>query len=287
MLLKYLLALVIQLCWVALAFAQDATITIPWVTDAPDYFQGYGGKVIGAKDATTTYGINCLSDRPTCHRFTPDLTVIYGPSTYDMIANGYKFDFTSGCTLMGSPTPTIASCTETKFSHESSAISSATVHVPATGADSTLGIFPATLIVTDTGDFPAPSAVAQTHVPTTDASLTAPASTTADPVTSASSTGSLVLSTMGPSIGFLNATAMTTGIPTYFSNGTSPAHMNGTVTVTVLASSIPCRCECDCRQNQTVRATVTVPLTATNHGVKIATPVALMCGILVRAMFWI
>lgn len=66
MLFRYLLALVIQLFWVALGVAnKDATIvylpqrhqdiqktniiqTIPWVTDAPDYFHGYGGKAIGA-----------------------------------------------------------------------------------------------------------------------------------------------------------------------------------------------------------------------------------------------
>ncbi|KAJ5213714.1 hypothetical protein N7449_000883 [Penicillium cf. viridicatum] len=280
MLFRYLLALVIQLCWVALGFAhEDATITIPWVTDAPDYFHGYGGKAIGAKDATTTYRINCLSDQTACHKFTPDLTVIYGPNTYDMVANGYKFDFTSGCTLMGSPTPTSAFCTETKSSHETSTVTSATVLVPATGDDSTLGIFPATLIVTDTGDFPTPSTATETkasddsHVSTSDMSLIAPATTTA--------LGSA-------SVGFLNSTAMTTGVPTYFGNGTSPADKNGTtVTVTVLASSIPCHCKCDCGQNQTHIATVTVPMAIKNHGVKKVAPVVLMCGIVSSAMFWI
>ncbi|KAJ5529214.1 hypothetical protein N7527_002607 [Penicillium freii] len=256
--------------------------TIPWVTDAPDYFHGYGGKAIGAKDATTTYGINCLSDQTDCHRFTPDLTVIYGPSTYDMVANGYKFDFTSGCTLMGSPTPTGASCTETKSLHETSTITSATVLVPATGDDSTLGIFPATLIVTDTGDFPAPSAATETkasddsHVSTSDASLIAPATATAT---------STVLGSV--SVGFLNSTTMITGVPTYFGNGTSPADKNGTtVTVTVLASSIPCHCKCDCGQNHTAIATVTVPTAIKNYGVKKVAPVALMCGIVASAMFW-
>ncbi|KAJ5479303.1 hypothetical protein N7530_004812 [Penicillium desertorum] len=255
--------------------------TIPWVTNAPDYFQGYGGKAIGAKDATTTYGINCLSDQTACHRFTPDLTVIYGPSTYDMIANGYKFDFTSGCTLMGSPTPTGASCTETKSAHLMSAITSATVLVPATGGASTLGIYPATLIVTDTGDFPAPAtaietkASAESGVSISDPSLTAPATATTDPVS------------LG-SVGFLNSTAMTTDGPTYSGNRTSPGHKNGTtVTVTVLASSIPCHCECDCGQNQTPRATVTVPMAMKNHGVRTAAPVALMCGIVAGAMFWV
>ncbi|KAJ5200136.1 hypothetical protein N7491_009063 [Penicillium cf. griseofulvum] len=283
MLFSYLLALVIQLCWVALGFAQqDATITIPWVTDAPDYFQGYGAKAIGAKDATTTYGINCLSDKTACHRFTPDLTVIYGPSTYNMVANGYKFDFTSGCTLMGSPAPTSASCTETKSSHANSAIGSATVLVPATGADSTLGIFPATLIVTETGDFPTsstatePKASANSDVSTSDAALTGPVT----------ATGNQVLSTPAPSPGFQNSTAMTTGSPTYFGNETSPANKNGaTVTVTVLASTIPCHCECDCRQNQTA-PTVTVPLATKNHAIKTAAPVAL-CGVIAGAMFWI
>jgi hypothetical protein len=196
---------------------------------------------------------------------------------YDMVANGYKFDFTSGCTLMGSPAPTSASCTETKSSHENSAIDSATVLVPATGADSTLGIFPATLIVTDTGDFPAPTATetepsANSDVSASDATLTA--------------TGNQVLSTPPPSPGLLNSTAMTTGVPTYFGNGTSPANKHGArVTVTVLASSIPCHCECDCRQNQTARATVTVPATK-NDAVKTAAPVAL-CGVIAGAMFWI
>ncbi|KOS41240.1 hypothetical protein ACN38_g7874 [Penicillium nordicum] len=237
MLFRYLLALVIQLCWVALGFAHaDATITIPWVTDAPDYFYGYGGKAIGAKDATTTYGINCLSDQTACHRFTPDLTVIYGPSTYNMIANGYKFDFTSGCTLMGSPTPTGASCTETKSLHETSTVTSATLLVPATGDDSTLGIFPATLIVTDTGDFPAPATATETeasgdsHVSINETSSNAPATATAT-----------ITGLGSASVGSPNSTAMTTGVLTYFGNGTSPADKNGTtVTVTVFASSIPC-----------------------------------------------
>ncbi|OQE07255.1 hypothetical protein PENVUL_c014G07580 [Penicillium vulpinum] len=297
MLLRYLLALVIQLCWVTLGFAhEDATITIPWVTDAPDYFQGYGGRAIGMKDATTTYGINCLSGLTTCHRFSPDLTVIYGPNTYEMIASGYKFDYTSGCTLIGSPAPTGASCTETKFIHQSSVISSATVLVPATGADSTLGIFPAPLIVTDTGNFPAPSTSTEnkasdnSHVSTSDASLTVPATMTVDSAHPASSTGgsatatgSLVVPTEGA---FLNSKTMTTGVPTYFGNGTSPAHNNGTVTVTVLASTIPCHCECDCRQNETATATITVPMAMKSYGVKTAAPMALMCGIVAGIMFW-
>lgn len=178
-----------------------------------------------------------------------------------MIANGYKFDFTSGCTLMGSPAPTGASCTETKSLHETSTVTSATVLVPATGDDSTLGIFPATLIVTDTGDFPAPAAATAT------ATITALGSA---------------------SVGSLNSTAMTTGVPTYFGNGTSPADKNGTtVTVTVLASSIPCHCKSDCGRNQTAIATVTIPIGAKNHGVKKVAPVALMCGIVASAMFWI
>lgn len=202
---------------------------------------------------------------------------------YDMVANGYKFDFTSGCTLIGSPTPTGASCTETKSLHETSTVTSATVLVPATGDDSTLGIFPATLIVTDTGDFPAPSTVIETktsddsHVSTSDASLIAPATVTATTTALGSA-----------SVGFLNSTAMTTGVPTYFGNGTSPADKNGTtVTVTVLASSIPCDCKCDCGHNQTAIATVTVPMAIKNHGVKKVAPVVLMCGIVASAMFWI
>ncbi|OQE44351.1 hypothetical protein PENCOP_c002G06188 [Penicillium coprophilum] len=290
MLFGYLLALVIQLYWVSLGLAyEDATITIPWVTDAPDYFHGYGGEVIGAKDATTTYGINCLSDKPDCHRFTPDMTVIYGPNTYDMVANGYKFDFTSGCTLMGSPTPTGASCTQTQSSHQNSAIDSATVLVPATGVDSTLGIFPATLIVTDSGDFPAPTSTTKTQASansdfsTRDGSLTAPATATAD-VTSAFSTD---VTASGPSIGLLNSTAMISGVPDYFRNGSSPAGKNvSTVTVTVLATSIPCHCECDCRQNRTAPATVTVPLTMKNHAAKTGAPVAL-CGFIAGAMYWV
>ncbi|KAJ5817882.1 hypothetical protein N7447_007890 [Penicillium robsamsonii] len=265
----------------------DTRKTIPWVTDAPDYFQGYGGKAIGAKDATTTYGINCLSDKPACHRFSLDLTVIYGPNTYDMVANGYKFDFTSGCTLMGSPTPTGASCTQTQSSHGNNAINSATVLVPTTGADSTLGIFPATLIVTDTGDFPAPTSMTETKassnsdVSTSDAIFTVSATATTDVSSVSSADGSVT------AIGFLNATAMTPGGPTYFGNGTSPAGKNiSTVTVTALATAVPCHCECDCRQNQTARATVTVPLAMKNHAVKTAAPVAL-CGFVAGAMFWI
>lgn len=200
-----------------------------------------------------------------------------------MVANGYKFDFTSGCTLMGSPTPTGASCTETKSLHDTSTVTSATVLVPATGDDSTLGIFPATLIVTDTGDFPAPSTSTETkasddsHVSTSDASLIAPATATATTTALGSA-----------SVGFLNSTAMTTGVPTYFGNGTSPTDKNATtVTVTVLATSIPCHCKCDCGQNQTAIATVTVPMAIKNHGVKKVAPVVLMCGFVASAMFWI
>lgn len=184
---------------------------------------------------------------------------------------------------MGSPTPTGASCTETKSLHEISTVTSATVLVPATGDDSTLGIFPATLIVTDTGDFPAPSTATETkasddsHVSTSDASLIAPATATATNTALGSA-----------SVGFLNSTAMITGAPTYFGNGTSPADKNGTtVTVTVLASSIPCHCQCDCGQNQTAIATVTVPMAIKNYGVKKVAPVALMCGIVASAIFWI
>jgi hypothetical protein len=105
--------------------------------------------------------------------------------------------------------------------------------------------------------------------------LTAPATATTDPVS------------LG-SVGFLNSTAMTTDGPTYSGNRTSPGHKNGTtVTVTVLASSIPCHCECDCGQNQTPRATVTVSMAMKNHGVRTAAPVALMCGIVAGAMFWV
>ena len=198
-----------------------------------------------------------------------------------MIANGYKFDFTSGCAIIGSPTPTGASCTETKTSHLIRGITSATVLVPATGDDSTLGIYPATLVVTDTGDFPAPAtatetkASAESGVPTSDPSLTAPATATTNPASLRS-------------VGFPNSTAVTTDGPTYFGNGTSPADKNGTtVTVTVLASSIPCHCECDCGKDQTSRATVTVPMAMKNHGAKMPAPVALMCGIMAGAMFWV
>lgn len=184
---------------------------------------------------------------------------------------------------MGSPTPTGASCIETKSLHETSTITSATVLVPATGDDSTLGIFPATLIVTDTGDFSSPSTAtdletsANSHVSTSGASLTTPATATA----TADSIASV-------SVGFPNSTVMIPGVPTYFGNGTSRADKNGTtVTVTVLATSIPCHCECDCRQNQTARATVTVPMAIKNHGIKIAAPVTLMGGIVAGAVFWI
>jgi hypothetical protein len=60
---RYLITIAIQLCWITFG-ASELTIvrllprttasianhrqTIPWVGDGPDYFQGYGAKVLGS-----------------------------------------------------------------------------------------------------------------------------------------------------------------------------------------------------------------------------------------------
>ncbi|KAJ5782858.1 hypothetical protein N7457_004632 [Penicillium paradoxum] len=281
MLFRYLLALAIHLCWASLGLAdQDQTITIPWVTDAPDYFQGYGGQALGATGGTTTYGINCLASHPACRRFTPDMTLIYGPSTYDMVAKGYKFDFTSGCTLIGAPTPTMATCTETKSFHQKHAVDTATVLVPATGTQSSLGIFPATLIVTDAGDFAATSTVPQTE-PSVNSDVS-----TSDGSSTPIETGTPINPTSELMVAYVNTTITPTDLPVPFDNRTSPDHKNGsTVTVTVLASPIPCRCECNCNETLPARPLDTSPKEK-SHAVKMALPMALLGGLVAGSFFW-
>ncbi|KAJ5120519.1 uncharacterized protein N7515_009907 [Penicillium bovifimosum] len=278
MLFNFPLTFALQLSWIALGVAnQDLTVTIPWVTDAPDYFKGYGAKVIGLKDGATVYGINCLPDQSSCNRFNPDLTVAYGPSTYEMFASGYNFDFTSGCTLTGSPTPTEASCTETKSFHKKAVVDTATVVVPATGTDSSLGIFPATLIVTDTGDLPATSTATRTQPAQSDSSTTKATIT---------ATGHPIIPTANATVGYLNATGTTTGAPVIWQNDTSSTDNNGpTVTVTVLASPLPCRCECDCRGTVTPLSAAMNSTKKESHAVKIVAPMALATA-LVAAVFW-
>ncbi|KAJ5558636.1 hypothetical protein N7535_008853 [Penicillium sp. DV-2018c] len=283
MLLNRRLAFALQLYWIALGVAsEDVTVTIPWVTDAPDYFKGYGAKVIGVKDGTTAYAVNCLPDQPSCNRFNPDLTVAYGPSTYEMFASGYNFDFTSGCTLTGSPTPAIASCTETKSFHKKAVVETATVLVPATGTDSSLGIFPATLIVTDSGDF-APTSTATPTQPIQSDSSTTKATITA--------TDRPIIPTADATAGHLSAAGTTTDVPVDPSNGPSTTDNDGrTVTVTVLASPLACRCECDCSGNSNSKGTVThlsaaMNSTKKNHAVRIPAPMALVAA-LVAAVLW-
>jgi hypothetical protein len=196
---------------------------------------------------------------------------------YDMFASGYNFDFTSGCTLTGSPTPTMASCTETKSFHKKAVVDTATVLVPATGTDSSLGIFPATLIVTDTGDLPATSTATRTQPVQSDSS-TAEAALTA--------TDDLIIPTANATVGHPNATVTTTGAPVVLRNGTSRTDNDGpTVTVTVLASPLPCRCECDCKGTVTAMPTAMDSRKKENHAVKIAAPMALVV-VLVTAVFW-
>jgi hypothetical protein len=238
---------------------------------------------------------------------------------YNLIAQGHRFDLTSGCTLIGSPSPTGATCIEVKHSHNGNSFLTATVLVPGDGPDSTLGIYPAPLPVTDTGNVPAPSAGNEIQAPsTTDAgnvpessevtgTQTAlnPMSTTeaqkvsftgtagsfsSNNIEDSTATGSLILVTIavtGASAGYLNATvtAASLGMPT--TNQTLPngANGTGTVTMTVLASDIACHCKCDCRSANSQAPLPTTSLVVKNYAAPMAAPVALMGGLLAVAVF--
>ncbi|KAJ5997628.1 hypothetical protein N7522_009288 [Penicillium canescens] len=148
MLWRYLITMAIQLCWINLGVS-ELTITIPWVGDGPDYFQGYGANALGSHGDATSYAINCLATETTCEPFSPDLTVIAGPSTYDMIGSGFAFDIKSGCTFTGDPTPTLATCVQTILYHNTPLVTTSSITVTGTGNPST-GIYPAMLRMTDT-----------------------------------------------------------------------------------------------------------------------------------------
>ena len=213
-----------------------------------------------------------------------------------MTAKGARFDLSSGCTLIGSPSPTGATCIETKHSHKDDSFLTTTVVVPATGTDSTLGIYPATLPVTDTGSLPVPSDATGTQAPVIPASTTRDGRPTviATPISVSSNdrevftaTGSLVLATSAASAGYLNATVTAASVGAPATNGTLHVAANGTVTVTmtVLASDIACHCACDCRSASSQAPLPTGPPVVKNHAAKTAAPVALMGGLLVGAMF--
>ncbi|CAI7664815.1 unnamed protein product [Penicillium bialowiezense] len=290
MLRGYLVFLLVQLHWLALGLADTTpTVTIPFVADAPDYFKGYGGKIVGATDETTTYAINCLPDSDSCHRFTPDLTVVYAPSTYGLTAQGFRFDLTSDCTLVGSPTPTQATCVKTTHSHGPDLVQVATVAVP-DAEESTLGIYPAPLPVTDTGNFAGPTdATTTTAAPTSQVPESATATTAGwisvmtDPPVSINSiesgerfaaTGTLVLASPDGLTAYHNRTGIARVGPS--GNGT-----NGTVTVTVTTTALPsdlkCQCECDCKSASSQSPTQSACTSATkNYATKWGPPVALM-----------
>lgn len=191
-----------------------------------------------------------------------------------MVAKGHNFDFTSYCTLIGSPTPTIATCTETKSWHQKKAINTATVIAPATGAP--LGIFPATLIVTDTGDLqetatatqpqpqPQPSASSDTLI--ANSSLTV--------------TSRPIPLTSNITVGYLNSTVTSDGDLVHFSNAILSANKSSaTVIVTVLASPAPYRCECNCTETLFTGSWNTATPAMKNHAVKMAAPLAVVGGL--------
>lgn len=194
-----------------------------------------------------------------------------------MVAKGFKFDFTSGCKLVGNPTPTEATCTETKSSHLGKGIITSTVSVPATDTQSTLGIFPATLIVTDTGDFPVTSVATHTQPPFSSDTLVD---------VSATATEIPIVQTSDIMVTYENTTVTATNARGPFGNVTSAGYKNAsTVTVTVLASPIPCRCECNCTETSPARSLDTLAPKVKNRAVKLAAPVAMLGG-LVGGMFW-
>ncbi|KAK9851709.1 hypothetical protein MYU51_009145 [Penicillium brevicompactum] len=293
MLRGYLFVFLVQLRWFSLGLADATpTVTIPFVADAPDYFKGYGGKIVGATNDMTTYAINCLPDSESCHAFTPDLTVVYGPSTYGLTAQGMRFDLTSDCTLIGSPTPTQATCIKTTHAHAPDLVRIATVAVP-DAKESTLGIYPAPLPVTDTGSFAGPVSVASTdatptaQVADSDTSTTADGnSATTDPpasIYSVESGGYTVAGTLVPASSALtrhhNGTGNATGIA---ANGT----VTVTRTVTALPSDVRCQCECDSKSTISQSPPQSACTSATkNYATKWGPPVALIWKAMPIAVF--
>jgi hypothetical protein len=213
---------------------------------------------------------------------------------YDLIAQGQRFDLSSGCTLIGSPTATGATCIEITHSHAADFFVSKTVIVPTTGADSSLGIYPAPLPVTDTGNLSVPSTAIKSNPPVDTALRTGhesvaiasdPSPASNDPEIN-TATGSLVLATSGASASYLNATitAVSVGVPA--ANETLPVGTTGTMTVTmtVLASNIACHCACDSRSALSQSPMPSTSLVAKNYATKPTMPVAMVGGLVAGFM---
>ncbi|KAJ6043552.1 uncharacterized protein N7446_001750 [Penicillium canescens] len=238
MLWRYLITMAIQLCWINLGVS-ELTIPIPWVGDGPDYFQGYGANALGSHGDATSYAINCLATETTCEPFSPDLTVIAGPSTYDMIGSGFAFDIKSGCTFTGDPTPTLATCVQTISYHNTPLVTTSSITVTGTGNPST-GIYPAMLRMTDTGKPTTTNQPATTDQPTATETWSLPSiqdTASTEPLTAARTRTHI-------------STATGIQIPPRPGNSTSYSNGTETVTVTLIVTEAPiavtCKCDCEC-----------------------------------------
>lgn len=180
-----------------------------------------------------------------------------------------------------------------------------TVIVPDTGADSTLGIYPAPLPVTDTANFPGPSSATatSTQAPTnTQDSAGLPSSTQGGSATmggtlgfvsstmveNSTSTGTVIPSAPQSPAGYLNATTITAGVEIFTASKASHVDMNNTatVTMTVLVSDLACHCVCDCKNTSSQALVSPGHLISKNHVSKTRAPVAMMGGLLAVALFF-
>lgn len=165
-------------------------------------------------------------------------------------------------------------------------------------SDSSLGIYPAPLPVTNTGTFSGPLAVNTAQVPTTTQSLIGIAPTTGGRISIATesptfgiwteiglftATGTWVRPSSGTLTGRLNQTGPVVAAP-------SRADTNGTVTVTVTTTVLPtdveCQCLCDCKNASSAGPTSTESATGKNNAAKAGTSVTLMLELLFVAGFW-
>ncbi|KAJ5747296.1 uncharacterized protein N7511_008992 [Penicillium nucicola] len=245
----YLIAALIQLCWVTLGLS-ESTVTIPWVGDGPDYFQGYGAKVLGSHGDTTSYAINCLAAETTCQSFSPDLTVVAGPLTYEVIGSGAAFDIKSDCTFIGDPSPTLATCVQTISYHKTPVVTTSSITVTGTMNQMT-GIYPAMLCMTETGDSTTTNQPAKTEVPV---STKPPVSTTTSSLATTSTVnGQSTVAETEAQISTATETQILRrpGNSTIYSNGTETVTVS--VFVTERPAAVTCKCDCEYPQvNQTV-----------------------------------
>ncbi|KAJ5312348.1 hypothetical protein N7508_003178, partial [Penicillium antarcticum] len=219
--------------------------TIPWVGDGPDYVQGYGAEVLDSHGDVTSYAISCLATKTACQPFSPDLTVIAGPGTYDMIGTGVAFDIKSDCTFIGEPTRTLATCVQTISYHSTPRVITSSITV--TGTQNLMtGIYAAMLRMTETGK---PTTTEQSTTTEELATTELPAST----ATSSLATTTTESSTMTePSTAARNETQASevTGIqiPPRPGNSTSYSNSTETVTVTMIVTETPAAftSKCDC-----------------------------------------